>query len=55
MATMYVVVHIADDGALTVFGNAYGNGVDHAQAEAIARRVAHQLGGSAHVCQIVPA
>lgn len=53
MAPTYVVVHLADDGALTVFGNAYGTTLDHAQADAIARRIARHLGGSAHVRQII--
>jgi hypothetical protein len=53
MATSYVVVHLADDGTLTVFGNAYGNALDHGQADAMAARLTRELGGTAHVRQIV--
>ena len=53
MAAAYVVVHIAEDGALTVFGNAYGGTLDHHQADAIARRLGRDLGGCARVCQVV--
>jgi hypothetical protein len=53
MATSYVVVHLADDGTLTVFGSAYGGTLDHDQADAIARRLGNELGGQAHVRQIV--
>ena len=53
MATSYVVVHLADDGTLTVFGNAYGNTLDHDQADAIARRLGTELGGQTHVRKIV--
>jgi hypothetical protein len=53
MATSYVVVHLADDGTLTVFGNAYGSTLDHGQADAIAVRLTKKLGGHAHVRQIV--
>lgn len=53
MAATYVVVHLAEDGTLTVFGNAYGSTLDHQQADAIARRLGKNLGGFAHVCQIV--
>jgi hypothetical protein len=54
MSPAYVIVHIADDGALTVFGSAYAGTLDHAQADAIARRVGKDLGGHVHVRQIVP-
>jgi hypothetical protein len=53
MATSYVVVHIADDGTLTIFGNAYGNTFDHDQANAIARRLGIELGGRTYVRKIV--
>ena len=53
MATSYVVVHISDDGTLTVFGNAYGSTLDHDQADAIARRLGNELGGQTHVRQLV--
>lgn len=53
MAVGYVVVHIAEDGTLTVFGNAYGSTLDHGQADAIARRLGNELGGHSHVRQIV--
>ena len=53
MAATYVVVHIAEDGTLTVFGNAYGNTLDHHQADAIARRLTKDLGGFVHVRQVV--
>ena len=53
MATSYVVVHIADDGTLTIFGNAYGNTLDHDQANAIARRLGIELGGQSYVRKIV--
>ena len=53
MGEAYVVVHIDDEGVLTVFGNSYGNTLDHRQADALARRLAEQLGGTTHVCQVV--
>jgi hypothetical protein len=53
MATSYVVVHIADDGTITVFGNAYGNTLDIDQANAIARRLGIDLGGQTHVRKVV--
>jgi hypothetical protein len=53
MATSYVVVHLADDGTLTVFGNAYGSTLDNDQANAIARRLGVELGGQTHVRKIV--
>jgi hypothetical protein len=53
MATSYVVVHLADDGTLTVFGNAYGSTLDHDRADALARRLGERLGGQTHVRQIL--
>jgi hypothetical protein len=54
MSAAFVVVHIADDGALTVFGNAYGSTLDQYEADAVAQRLVRLLGGAAHVRQLVP-